>query len=115
MARTRNNNSQPVDFNDRLVLFKFLLSTLGVNNLQSFEHLNHAVYEGFDENGNTIFFRELDNRLISPILVNPFILNRDKLKQYDENICRHLKQISEKRGSIHLKYFQYLSLLFTEI
>ena len=113
MAKRRK--PEPVDFNDRLVLFKYFLSLFGANNLQAFEKLNHSSYEGFDENGNTSFYKELDNRLSSPLLNAKTILNRDKLKQYDENICRHLSRISEKRGIINLKYFQYFSLLFTEI
>jgi len=109
------SRSKPIDFNNRLVLFKYLLSSLGAKDLSSFKNLNSVMYEGFDENGNTLFFREIDVRLSSPLINTVTTISRDKLKQYDENICRHLKQISEKRGIIHLKYFQYLSLLFTEI
>jgi hypothetical protein len=114
MAKSRKA-AQSVDFNDRLVLFKYFLSTLSAKNLKSFENLNDVRFEGFDINGNTLFYRELDVRLSSPIINNAITINRDKLKQYDENICRHLRQICEKRGIINLKYFQYLSLLFTEI
>ena len=42
-------------------------------------------------------------------------VSEDQLRLYDENICRHTRQISEKRGTIRWKYFQYLSLLFTEM
>jgi hypothetical protein len=112
MAKSR---SQPIDFNNRLVLFKYLLSTLGAKSLISFSSLNSIAYEGFDESGNTLFYHDLDTRLSSPLLIFSKLISHDKLKQYDENICRHLKQISEKRGVINLKYFQYLSLLFTEI
>ena len=114
MAKSRNT-AQPVDFNDRLVLFKFFLSAFRANHLQDFNKLNHENFEGFDKDGNTKFYLDLDYRLSSPTFDASFSVIRDKLKQYDENICRHLKHISEKRGNINLKYFQYFSLLFTEM
>ena len=40
---------------------------------------------------------------------------KNRLRLYDENICRHTKVIGAKRGGIRWKYFQYLSLLFTEM
>ena len=39
----------------------------------------------------------------------------EKLRLYDANICRHTRQVSEKRGGLRWKYFQYVALLFTEI
>jgi len=111
----RQNTAQPIDFNDRLVLFKFFLSAFGANHIQDFNTLNHAKFEGFDENGNTYFYRELDHRMSLPRFSFSRYITHDNLKQYDENICRHLKQISEKRNNINLKYFQYFSLLFTEM
>lgn len=39
----------------------------------------------------------------------------EKLRLYDENICRHTRQIGEKRGGLQWKYFQYVALLFTEM
>ena len=43
-------------------------------------------------------------------------LNNDELQLYDENIYHHTQQISKYRQRpIQWKYFQYLSLLFTEI
>jgi superfamily II DNA or RNA helicase len=114
MAKGRNT-AQTVDFNDRLVLFKFFLSFFRANHLQDFNKLNHENYEGIDKNGNTRFYLDLDYRLSSTAFDASYSVIRDKLKQYDENICRHLKHISEKRGYINLKYFQYFSLLFTEM
>ena len=110
----KQNTKQNIEFNDRLVLFKYFLSAFDCKALQAFTHFNSVRYEGFDENGNTLFYRELDT-LLSSKTFKGHSLNHDTLKQYDENICRHLKQIIEKRGIIHLKYFQYFSLLFTEM
>jgi len=107
---------QSAGFEDRLVLFKYCLETLGVYELNSFKKLNYIAYEGFNDSGNTKFYIELEKQLSSPLLKNnKYIISLNKLKQYDDNICRHLKQISENRGTINLKYFQYISLLFTEI
>ena len=113
MAKIKNTKDT-VDFNDRLVLFKYFLSAFGYTELQSFSYLNSVDYEGFNENGNTRFYVELDTWLSSNTFKGHSI-NHDNLKQYDENICRHLKQITEKRDIIHLKYFQYITLLFTEM
>jgi len=113
MAKKRNAR-ESIEFNDRLVLFKYFLSAFESGALQTFTHLNSVKYEGFDENGNTLFYRELDTLLSSKRFFGHSI-NHDTLKQYDENICRHLRHITEKRDIIHLKYFQYFSLLFTEM
>ncbi len=37
----------------------------------------------------------------------------EKLRLYDDNIYRHTRQISEKRGDLRWKYFQYVALVFT--
>lgn len=102
---------EPVKFNDRLILFRYFLKQFGLESLKDLSHtLNSSEYEGYDENQNTWFYVYLkrfcsDNRL-----------NADKLRIYDENICRHVKKISENRdGGIVLKYYQYISLLFTEM
>ena len=39
----------------------------------------------------------------------------EKLRLYDENICRHTRKIGEKRGGLQWKYYQYIALLFTEM
>ena len=44
-----------------------------------------------------------------------YVWQKNRLRLYDENICRHTKAIGAKRGGIRWKYFQYLSLLFTEM
>lgn len=102
---------EPVTFNDRLILFRYFLKQFGLESLKDLSRtLNSSEYEGYDENQNTWFYVYLkrfcpDNGL-----------NADKLRLYDENICRHVKKISENRdGGIVLKYYQYISLLFTEM
>lgn len=103
---------EPVPFNDRLILFRYFLKQFGKENLKDFSRvLNSSEYEGYDENQNTWFYVYL-KRYCS----DNNNLNADKLRIYDENICLHVKKIGENRdGGIVLKYYQYISLLFTEM
>lgn len=104
-------NQEPVKFNDRLILFRYFLKQLGKDSLKELSiTLNKSEYEGYDENQNTWFYVYLKR------FCSDTGLNSDKLRIYDENICRHVKKIGEKRdGGIVLKYYQYISLLFTEM
>lgn len=101
-------------FNDQLLLFRYFLNLFGKNTLASLAgQLNNVEQEGYNENQNTWFYVYLDR--ICTVNKEKVKINLDKLRQYDENICRYVKQIGEKRGGIVLKYFQYISLLFTEM
>lgn len=104
-------NQEPVQFNDRLILFRYFLKQLGKDSLKELSKtLNSSEYEGYDENQNTWFYVYLKR------LCSDNGLNADKLRIYDENICRYVKKIGENRdGGIVLKYYQYISLLFTEM
>lgn len=108
----KKQSAPTLSFDDQLVLFRFFLRELGIDSLESLsQNLNTTDYEGVNESGNTYFFEYIAhiNRL------NGGRVSTDALRRYDENICRHTQKISEKRGVIHWKYFQYLSLLFTEM
>ena len=109
------------NFHDTLVLNKYLLSLFGIDaigkkiigksGVELFSELKHSINEGYSEEGNTKYLQILFNHQYPTEQ-----LNRDMLQQYDENIVRFTKEISEKRPEmIQWKYFQYLSLLFTEI
>lgn len=110
MPKTRKK-PQSVDFSDQLVLFRFFLNLFGKDSLKDFARaLNTAEQEGFDENRNTKFYAWL--RDFCPIAIR----NLPKLKVYDENICKHIRKVGERREmGFTPKYFQYLTLLFTEI
>lgn len=102
--------SQTVDFNDRLILFRYFLNLFGKESLRDLAgKLNSSDYEGYDENQNTYFYGYLK------MFCRADGISKDELRRYDENICRHIRQIGENRGGIVLKYYQYISLLFTEI
>lgn len=98
-----------VDFDSLLVLFRFFLNEIGVQELISLSRvLNNQEYEGMSADGYS-YFHEYIAALPS------LNVDRNRLRQYDENIIRCVRHIGEKRGGVRLKYFQYLSLLFTEM
>ncbi len=109
------------NFHDTLVLNKYLLSLFGIdsigkkivgkNGVEIFTELKYSINEGYTEEGNTIYLQSLLNHQYPTEH-----LNKDMLRAYDDNIVRFTKEISENREEmITWKYFQYLSLLFTEI
>lgn len=110
----KRNRIQEIEgkLNNSLVLNRYILSLFGANSLEALsEHLKDPAYEGWDENNVSFLHRELVQRLFATSE-----LTEDLLLAYDENIYRHTKAISEKRDEpVKWKYFQYLSLLFTEI
>lgn len=110
----RKKSTPEYSFNDQLLLFRYFLNLFGKTTLADLAgKLNDADYEGLDENQNTYFYTFL--RRICVTNANKVKINPDKLRQYDENICRYVRQIGEKRGGLTLKYYQYIALLFTEI
>src|SRR5690606_21045211 len=81
------------------------------NGVEIFTELKLSSNEGYTEEGNTKYLQTLISHLY-----NSEHLTATMLQTYDENIVRYTKQISEKREElITWKYFQYLSLLFTEV
>lgn len=101
-------------FPERLVLFQWLLGQFGA---ASFDALakdlrDNPALEEFDGDGATQFVHILRTKIGG----NP-ALPADRLLAYDENIGRHWRRITERRGQAGLrpKYFQYLMLLFTEL
>lgn len=98
-----------VKFDTLLVLFRFFLNETGILSIENLrDTLNSEEYEQSGPNGDS-YFHEFIRSL--PKLR----IEHSLLRQYDENIMRHLRHIGAKRGGIKLKYFQYISLLFTEI
>jgi len=100
----------------KLILNRWMLSLFEV---RDFNHLSEGLkapeLEGFDENNVSKLYHEIATRLIERSQ-----LTKEQLLRYDENIVRYWKKITEKRNKVYghtlqPKYFQYLSLLFTEI
>src|SRR3546814_15405828 len=72
-------------------------------------------FEGIDEDGQTKFFHELVRGLFDPNKVP-----EADLRRYDLNVVAHWQAITAQRNKLEghelqMKYFQYLSLLFTEL
>jgi len=92
---------------------------LGLFGVSRFEELaadlKGAYLEGLDENNVSNFHQALRLRLFERKE-----LPRDLLLAYDQNIVRHWRQITDRRNAeekrlLKFKYFQYLTLLFSEI
>lgn len=96
---------------DSLVLFKYMLSLFGTKDLSAFtNNLKDPALEGLNEEGESFFYHALLQHMYS------YKLTKEQLYEYDQNIIHHTKEINEKRSDkIQWKYFQYLTLLFTEI
>jgi hypothetical protein len=84
---------------------------IGKKGVEIFTDLKLSSNEGYTEEGNTLYLQSLISHLYGSEHLTPTML-----QTYDENIVRYTKQISENREEqITWKYFQYLSLLFTEV
>lgn len=109
MAR---RTGQQASFDDQLVLFRYFLHELKLDSLGTLgEKLNSAEYEGVNESGTTYFC----DYIVHICKMKGVAIPAEKLRLYDENICRYTRQIGEKREGLRWKYFQYVALLFTEM
>jgi hypothetical protein len=117
-VRRRATGATPksLKFHQRLVLNQWMLGLFGVARFEELAaDLKSDHLEGLDENNVSNFHHALRLRLFERTeLPHEFLL------ACDQNIVRHWKQITERRNAqekrlLRLKYFQYLTLLFTEI
>ncbi len=105
-----------VPFAKKLVLNQWLLSLFNVKQFEDLaEHLRNEAQEGLDENNVHHFHHALTAQLF-----NLTQLPTELLLEYDQNIVKHTQRLNERRITrgdepIVWKYFQYLTLLFTEI
>jgi hypothetical protein len=103
-------------FHQELVLNRWMYSFFKGGCLAELKNrLGEDRHEGIDDDGQTKFFHELNRNLFEVDRISA-----DDLRRYDLNIVRHWQKITERRNrlddiELHMKYFQYLSLLFTEI
>lgn len=115
--RIRNIRTQAaaLKFDQRLILNKWMLSLFEVDNFTKLaEMLRGDSLEGFDADNISLFHHRLAIQRFES-----HELSAQQLLEYDQNIVRHWQAITEKRNLtghlLYPKYFQYLSLLFTEI
>jgi len=113
MSRTQ---SKKRSFHKELVLNHWMMGFFNGGTLQALKNrLSEDRHEGLDEDGQTGFFHALHQNLFQADRIS-----KQDLCRYDMNIVQHWKAITERRNKIegvvfNMKYFQYLSLLFTEI
>ncbi len=94
----------------RLVLLAWLNRHFGFEDNEDFLKSLAEADHGFSDTGMAFVTTQLLSR------GSKCRLSREKLANYDANIERHLEKINRKRiRPIVLRYFQHLSLLYTEI
>ncbi len=104
------------NFHQQLVLNRWMMGFFKGGTLHALKNrLGEDRHEGIDEDGQTGFFHELHQNLFEVDRISS-----NDLRRYDLNIVQHWNAITEQRNKIegvvlNMKYFQYLSLLFTEI
>ena len=114
--RRRANGRPQVPFVYKLALNQCLLSLFNVRRFEELaQHLRNEKLEGMDENNVHHFHYALAAQLF-----NLTQLPTELLLEYDQNIVKHTQRLNERRitrgeAPIVWKYFQYLTLLFTEI
>lgn len=105
------------NFHEQLVLNKYVLNIFKGKSLSEIKQaLDHDHLQGInDTDGHSFYYHALINNLI-----DENYMSFEEFSKYDINIMNYWNQITRLRNKtentkLHLKYFQYLSLLFTEI
>ncbi len=120
MARKRSSRSfsptlfpeaQPLKFHEKLVLNQWILWLFDKNSFDEVaDPLKLPELEGLDEDNNHRFLHQF--KLLWELEEFP----GEALRAYDDNIVKHTLKVNEHRAApIRWKYFQWLSLLFTEV
>jgi len=110
---TKKKNNKKIDFHKKLILFKFILNLFKIESIDEIaQNIKSSELEEINfEKSKTNFHLAITT---SRLQFGEIPL--EKLEEYDDNIIRHSLKIQEKRETkIKWKYFQYISLLFTEI
>ncbi|WP_392401159.1 DEAD/DEAH box helicase family protein [Bacillus cereus] len=104
--------AQKQKFSDQLILNQYMLHLFGVSTFEELtKDLKDDILEELTETNISKFHQQLTFKLPSSAEISA-----EELRVYDERIIRYTFEISDKRSeNIKWKYFQYLSLLFTEI
>ncbi|NTU58468.1 MAG: DEAD/DEAH box helicase family protein [Chlorobiaceae bacterium] len=103
-------------FHEELVLNQWMMGFFRGGSLPALKNrLGEDRHEGIEDDGQTGFFHELHQNLFEVDRIS-----ESTLRRYDLNIVGHWNAITEQRNKVegvvlNMKYFQYLSLLFTEI
>ena len=116
VPRRRANARAQMPFARKLVLNQWLLGLFGVERFEQLaEHLRDETLEGLDENNVHRFHHALTAHFAELTELPPALL-----LEYDQNIVSITQRLNGRRitrgeAPVVWKYFQYLTLLFTEI
>src|SRR6185312_11060544 len=116
VKKAKSKKKAQVPFTYKLILNQWLLSLFGVKRFEDLaDYLRNEKLEGLDENNIHHFHHALTSQLF-----NLTSLPTELLLEYDQNIVKHTQRLNQRRitrgeAPIVWKYFQYLTLLFTEI
>ena len=111
-----SKKTQKRSFHQELVLNRWMLTFFNTEKLADLKlRLGEDRHEGIGEDGQSKFFLELMHGLF-----NPNLIAEADLRRYDLNIVSFWQAITKERNKLEghelqMKYFQYLSLLFSEI
>jgi len=102
--------TQYVKLENRLVLLAWLNSLLGYKSNKDLLADTKGAAEGFDASGRSFLYHHFIGR------GSQVKITAEDLERYDENIRTYLAAINRSRTEpITLRYFQYLTALYTEI
>jgi len=110
MPRSNNSSSNYLRLENRLVLLAWLNNLFGYKDNRELLSSMKEAGEGFDSYGESYVYKQLAGRgdKVKILLAD--------IRRYDSNIRDHLEAINKHRAEpITLRYFQYLSVLYTEI
>lgn len=116
MATVKKPQKKVRSFHQELVLNRWMMGFFNGGSLQELkQRLGDDRHDGVGEDGQTLFFHELSRNVF-----NAERISESDLCRYDIHIVQHWLAITEQRNVreghvLQMKYFQYLSLLFTEI
>lgn len=120
--RSKRARSAPVlPFSQKLVLNQWLISLFGIDPTQQHQHNGRPMYaltktlrdcrEGLGADNLHFYYKHLLLGWLPQASLHP-----DRLLAYEQNIVKHTQWLNEGRERvIEWKYYQWLSLLFTEI
>lgn len=121
-APRRAKKKPKMDFHGQMVLFRWAMNQLGVEDLADFKkrfQLSPDSPGGIDERTGLHRFHETIAGVL-PTVTDGNVLPIERLQEYEQNILEHTQAINTARvhhsqPAIEWMYHQYLSLLFTEI
>lgn len=123
-SRQGKTQTSQLPFSQKLVLNQWLISLFGIDPLAEHKDAGRVVRpiqvlarnlkdtrEGLDGDNLHYFYKAMDLHW-----QDKAILSKADLLRYEQNIVSYTQAINDKRGEpIEWKYFQWLSLLFTEV